>query len=122
MGISFLILILVIAFLLGLYLGDNNYFYKDVQHRRIKAFSKMLSKAEPKHHAIKLIEEAKELAEEPTDLEEYADCYICLLSGLYKAGYNTEILYTSVGNKLDVLDVSEMVNTDDNLYRRIKKK
>lgn len=55
-----------------------------------------------KSKALHLAEEAREAAEDPSDILEWADCVILLLDGARKAGYTTGDLYHAVCRKMDI--------------------
>ena len=59
-------------------------------------------KATARSKALHMSEEAKEAADDPSDILEWADCMILLLDGARKAGYSTQDIYAGVLRKMEI--------------------
>ena len=63
------------------------------------------------HHLIK---EVKEVMEDPSDIEEYADCQILLMDAALRSGFNMDDIYFAVISKLKKNKLREWGNPDKN--------
>ncbi len=78
----------------------------------------------PKHGATKLVKEAKELEENPTDITEQADCLMCLLYNFKCAHPDKPIsdLLEAAKAKLEINKNREWVKQPDGTYQHLKRK
>lgn len=75
----------------------------------------------PRAKALHLAEEAQEVAEDPADIIEWADCTILLLDGLRKAGFTTDDLYQAVLKKMEINKARKWEKPDDDgVVRHVK--
>lgn len=69
----------------------------------IGAFAeKTFPDASPRSKALHLSEEAKEAADNPSDISEWADCMILLSDGARKSGFSMDDLYQAVLRKMEI--------------------
>lgn len=76
-----------------------------------KTFGKRTDPRPPIHHLEK---EIKELLENPTDLLEYADCFILLFNAADIAGYSAEDLLNGIRQKFEINQERKWGKADSN--------
>jgi hypothetical protein len=82
---------------------------------------KTFGESTPRSKALHLAEEAHEVAEDPSDIIEWADCTILLLDGLRKAGFTTQDLYDAVLRKMEINKNRKWGEKDaDGVVRHVK--
>lgn len=71
--------------------------------------------------AMHLREEAKEAADDPSDVIEWADCMILLLDAARVAGFKTEDIYQAVLRKMEINKSRSWGEPDENgVVRHVK--
>lgn len=82
---------------------------------------KTFGNSTPRAKALHLAEEAHEVAEDPSDIIEWADCTILLLDGLRKAGFTTDDLYQAVLKKMEINKARKWEKPDgEGVVRHVK--
>ena len=75
----------------------------------------------PRAKALHLAEEAREAADDPADILEWADCMILLLDGARKAGFATEDIYQAVLRKMEINKARKWGKSDaDGVVRHVE--
>lgn len=73
--------------------------------------------ADSARHLIKLQHEAKEAAEDQTDILEYADCFLCLIAAAYKQGFTLDQLTKAAFDKFDIVQTRQWDKQADGTYQ-----
>ena len=81
---------------------------------------KIFNKSDSVGHILKLKEEADEVINEPTDIIEYADCFLCLFAAAYKAGFSYEDITKACEDKFKILKDRKWEISNSGLYQHIK--
>lgn len=68
-------------------------------------------------HLKKLQQEAKESAEAPDDLIEYADCFLCLIAAAYKQGFTFDQFMQAAFEKFAIVQTREWNKQPDGTYQ-----
>lgn len=72
-------------------------------------------------HLEKLKQEAQEAKDKPNDIEEYADCLLCLFGAATKAKFTFNELLEATINKLFIVENREWKKKPDGTYQHIEK-
>lgn len=67
-----------------------------------------------KASALHLVKEAQEAADNPFDLEEWADCFMLTVDGARRSGYDFETLMTAVQHKFEICKTRKWLPPDEN--------
>ena len=93
------------------------------EYKRISRFAEnTFPDVEAKTHAKKLIEEANELYQEPTDITEVADCMIALIGTASKSGFTLKDIKRAINEKLEIIESVEWIEQEDGTFKSIKTK
>lgn len=71
-------------------------------------------------HLLKLEQEAVEAQVDAGNIEEYADCLLCLFGAAHKAGFSFEDLLKSAKNKLERCQSRKWKKMPDGTYQHIE--
>ena len=71
-------------------------------------------------HITKLKEEADEIIENPSDIFEYADCFLCLYASAYKAGFTHDEIVKACEDKFEILKQRKWEKLSNGMYQHIK--
>jgi hypothetical protein len=72
------------------------------------------------HHMVKLKEEINEVIENPTDIVEYVDCFICLISAVHNSDISLSDIVEKINEKLEINKKRKWKLMDDGTYKHIK--
>lgn len=75
--------------------------------------------AGPVEHLRKLVQEAEEAIDEPTDIEEYADCLLTIFGAASKAGFSYSQLLCEANAKLGKVQTRKWKRNSDGTYQHI---
>jgi len=71
-------------------------------------------------HMVKLKEEINEVIENPTDIVEYVDCFICLISAANESGISLSDIVEKINEKLEINKKRKWKLMEDGTYKHIK--
>ena len=72
------------------------------------------------HHMVKLKEEINEVIENPTDIVEYVDCFICLISAVHNSDISLSDIVEKINEKLEINKKRKWKLMEDGTYKHIK--
>ena len=73
-------------------------------------------------HINKLKDEADEIIDNPSDIFEYADCFLCLYASAYKAGFSYDEIMMACKDKFEILKNRKWELLPSGMYQHIKEK
>lgn len=73
--------------------------------------------APPESHLLKLKHEAEEAIQEPNNISEYADCFLCIFAAAYKSGFSFSELENACRDKIEILKDRKWKKLEDGTYQ-----
>lgn len=92
-----------------------------IYERMVSFAAKRFYDATATDHLEKLKQEAQEAKDNPEDIEEYADCLLCLFGAATKAKFTFGELLEATRNKLFIVENREWKKKPDSTYQHIEK-
>ncbi|MCK9445841.1 DUF550 domain-containing protein [bacterium] len=93
---------------------------KEIYNKMGEFSVKVFNKNNSIDHIRKLKDEADELINDPLDITEYADCFLCLFASAYKAGFTHDEILKACDDKYHILLNRKWEILPNGMYQHIK--